>query len=409
MLFSEEERMRIRYLHYSIKKLEEAIEKEEEEFSLDDLNLVLEYTMILNINYENESHQKILKELDLTPTFQDQLENREIEINDLMFECARALWVLAKGYYALSEHYEDEEDWENAVIAMVESSKMYKTAAYFSAAAVYQNDKGRLLNPEELELNSEEARNWAQSIAAAWEEAKNNLYFASKLYSGLSMLSKRIFYLKKHEEKKRQKIRAQFHYDMGRACHLKGQASLESSITPINKEKIKKLRQKAQFYYDKAKEIWDYMLTNLKDLDKEEKENIKINITVVDDFIKELSEEKLDYEEIKRIQDPEPVIVVPENLAPFVPKSTVFLTKFVPKDLNIRRFKNFQKKKLDKKIPYSKKEKLLDKKAGIIRTINELKTLNENEEIELERFAELMEKYSTKLEMIDTAIEKLSK
>jgi len=291
----------------------------------------------------------------------------------------------------------------------VECSKIYKTAAYFSAATVYQNDKGTLLSAEELELTSEEARVWAQSIAASWEENKNNIYFASKLYSGLSLLSKRLFYLRKHEEKKRQKVRAQFHYDMGRACHLKAIASLESSIASINQEKVRKQKQKAQFYYLKAREIWEGMLENLKNLDQEEKESIENNISVVQENIKEIDDEVLDYEEIKKIQDPEPIIIIPENLAPFVPKSTVYLTKFIPKDLNIKRFKNFQRKKLEKKIPYSKKEKLLDQRAGILRTINELKLLKENKEIELEKFADLMEKYSTKLEMIDTAIEKLSK
>jgi len=170
-----------------------------------------------------------------------------------------------------------------------------------------------------------------------------------------------------------------------------------------------KLRQKAQFYYLKAKDIWENMINNLKDLSNDEEENIKNNISIINDYIKEIKEEQLDYEEIKRIQDPEPVIIIPENLAPFVPKSTVYLTKFVPKDLNIKRFKNFQKKKLEKKIPYSRKEKLLDKKAGIIRTINELKIMNENKEVDIDKFAELMEKYSIKIQMIDTAIKKLSK
>jgi hypothetical protein len=407
--FPDEVMQRIRWLHYKIKNsIEESLEKEED-FSLDDLNLVLEYTMILNINYKNESHQRILKELDITPIFHDSAENRDIEINDILFEITRALWVLARSYSKLSENYENDEEWENAVVAMVEASKIYKTAAYFSAATTYQQDKGTVLSSEELELSSEETRAWAQGVAAAWEESKKNIYFASKLYSGLSLLSKRIFYLKKHKEKKRQQIRAQFHYDMGRACHLKATASIESSITPINKEKVTKLEQKANFYYLKAKEIWESMIENLGDLTTEEQEIIEHNIEIVDYHIKELDLEPLDYEEIKKIQDPEPVIVVPENLAPFVPKSTVYLTKFVPKDLNIRRFKNFQRKKLEQKIPYSKKEKLLDKKAGIIRTVSELKQLQENKEIDAEKFAELMEKYSTKLEMIDTALEKLSK
>jgi len=43
-----------------------------------------------------------------------------------------------------------------------------------------------------------------------------------------------------------------------------------------------------------------------------------------------------------------------------------------------------------------------------VRTINELKLLKENKEIDIEKFAELLEKYTVKLNMIDTAIEKLA-
>ncbi|MFX0056955.1 MAG: hypothetical protein ACFE8J_01500 [Candidatus Heimdallarchaeota archaeon] len=402
-LFQEEELMqRIRYLHFKIKKLEEALEKEEENFTLDDLNLVLEYTRILNINYESEDHSKILKELDITPTFQDPLENnREIEIKDLMFECARVLWVMARAYTQISEKFEDDDDWENAIIAMVESSKIYKTAAYFSAASVHQDDIGISLNSENLELNSEEARVFAQSVAALKEENSNNIYFSSKLYAGLSALSKRLFYLRKHEEKKKQQLRAQFHFDMGKSCQLKAQASLESSITTVNQAKVKRLQQKANFYYNKAQEIWNEMLDNLSNLSNEERENIELNLSIVKESLKSNKVESLEYDEIK--------IIIPENLAPFVPKTTIYLTKFVPKDLNVKRFKSFQKKKIEQKIPYSKKEKLIDKRAGIIRTLNELKALKESNEIDIDKFAELMEKYSTKLKMIDTAMEKLAK
>ncbi|MFW9937599.1 MAG: hypothetical protein ACFFD5_08110 [Candidatus Thorarchaeota archaeon] len=408
--FQEELMQRIRYLHFKIKKLEEALEKSEENFTLDDLNLVLEYTRILNLNYENESHLKILKELDITPNFQDPLENnREIIIKDLMFECARVLWIMARAYSQISEKFEEDDDWENSIIAMVESSKMYKTAAYFSAASIYQDDIGTSLNSENLELNSEESRVFAQSIAALKEENHNNIYFSSKLYSGLSVLSKRLFYLKKHEEKKKQQLRAQFHFDMGKSCQLKAQASLESSITTVNQEKVKKLKQKANFYYEKAQEIWKEMLEDLTNISSEERENIELNVSVVRDLLNDNKIESLEYEEIKKIQDPEPIIVIPENLAPFVPKTTIYLTKFVPKDLNIKRFKSFQKKKIEQKIPYSKKEKLIDKRAAVVRTLNELKALRESNEIEIEKFAELTEKYSTKLKMIDTAMEKLAK
>jgi hypothetical protein len=408
--FEQEVMQRIRYLHFKIKKIEEALEKEEETFSLDDLNLILEYTKILNLNYQNENHSKILNELDITKNLLDPLENnREVVIQDLMFECARALWVMGRAYTKISENFEEEGDWENAVIAMVESSKIFKTSAYFSASAIHQKEIGTSLTSENLELNSEEARVLAQSIAAIREETSNNVYFASKLYSGLSSLSKRIFYLKKHEEKKKQQLRAQFHFDMGKACQLKAKASFESSITTINQEKVKKLQEKAKFYYMKAEEIWEDMLMNLSDIHAEEKENLELNISIVREFIKELKVDVLDYIEIKKIQDPEPIIIIPENLAPFVPKNIIYLTKFVPKDLNIKRFKAFQSKKLEQKIPYSKREKLIDKKAGIVRTINELKSLKESKEIDASKFAELMEKYSTKLKMIETAIEKIAK
>ena len=195
---------------------------------------------------------------------------------------------------------------------------------------------------------------------------------------------------------------------MGKACQLKAQASLESSITNINKDKVVKLQQKANFYYMKSEEIWNEMLSSVSDISSEEKINIELNLSVVKDIINEIELAPLGYDEIKRIQDPEPIIIIPENLAPFVPKSTIYLTKFVPKDLNIKRFKSFQKKKIEQKIPYSKRERLIDKKAGIVRTINELKVLNESKEIDVEKFAELMEKYSTKLKMIETAIGKLA-
>jgi hypothetical protein len=407
--FTEEVMQRIRYLHFKIKKIEEALDKEEESFNLDDLNLVLEYTKTLNINYQNEDNIKILNELDLTPTFLEPLENnREIQIRDLMFECARTLWVMARAYLHISEKFEEEEDWEDSIIAMVECSKIFKTRAYFSAASINQHDIGLTLSSENLELNSEEARILAQSIAALKEENSNNIYYASKLYAGLSSLSKRLFYLKKHEEKKKQQLRAQFHFDMGKACQLKAKASLESSITNINTDKVKKLQQKANFYFLKSEEIWNEMISNVSDLSSEERDNIELNLSVVKDIMKEFTLEPLSYDDIKRIQDPEPIIIIPENLAPFVPKSTIYLTKFVPKDLNIKRFKSFQKKKIEQKIPYSKRERLMDKKAGIVRTISELKLLKEKKEIDVEKFAELMEKYSTKLKMIETAIEKVA-
>ena len=97
--FSDEETlMRIRYLHFKIKHLEENLEKNEEEIDLDDLNYVLEYTRILNINYGTDDQQRILKGLDITPIFHDPEESIDIQIHDIMYECARVMWVLARAY-----------------------------------------------------------------------------------------------------------------------------------------------------------------------------------------------------------------------------------------------------------------------------------------------------------------------
>ncbi len=408
--FTEEEILqRIRYLHFKIKHLEKALFKQEEDIDLEELNFILEYTKILNINYGQDNHTSILKRFEITQLFHDPEIDKDIQITDIMFECARVLWILAKLYSQISEKFENEEQYQNAIIAMVESSKMYKSAAYFSASAVNQHEIGETLKSENLELNSEETRIIAQSIAASKEENHNNIYFASKLYAGLSALSKRLFYLRKHNEKKKQQIRAQFHYDMGKACYLKAQASIESSITTINQEKVGRLKQKANFYYKKAEQIWKGMLDSLSEISPEERSTINDNITVVREHINQNDVDELDYNEIKKIQDPEPIIVVPENLAPFVPKSIIYMTKFVPKDVNEKRFVKFKQQKLEKKIPYSKKEKLLDKKAGVLRTINELKLLRENKELNIEKYTEMMEKYSTKIVMIDTALEKLGK
>ncbi|MBN1215840.1 MAG: hypothetical protein JXA99_10425 [Candidatus Lokiarchaeota archaeon] len=408
--FTEEEILqRIRYLHFKIKHLEKALFKQEEDIDLEELNFVLEYTKILNINYGQDNHTSILKRFEITQLFHDPEIDKDIQITDIMFECARVLWILAKLYSQISEKFENEDQYQNAIIAMVESSKMYKSSAYFSAAAVNQHEIGETLKSENLELNSEETRIIAQSIAASKEENHNNIYFASKLYAGLSALSKRLFYLRKHNEKKKQQIRAQFHYDMGKSCYLKAQASIESSITTINQEKVGRLKQKANFYYKKAEQIWKGMLDSLSDISPKERSTINDNIAVVREHINQNSVDELDYNEVKKIQDPEPIIVVPENLAPFVPKSIIYMTKFVPKDVNEKRFVKFKQQKLEKKIPYSKKEKLLDKKAGVLRTINELKLLRENKELDIDKYTEMMEKYSTKIVMIDTALEKLGK
>ena len=61
-------------------------------------------------------------------------------------------------------------------------------------------------------------------------------------------------------------------------------------------------------------------------LSEEEKDHINLNLSIVEENIKENEIEQLNYEEIKKIQDPEPIIIIPENLAPFVPKNIIYFT-----------------------------------------------------------------------------------
>jgi hypothetical protein len=87
--FPLEKMQKIRFLHYKIKTLEDALWKNKE-FSFSDLNHVLDYIQILNINYKTQSQIKILKELDISNTFYDPIDKKEINVWDLIFECSRA-------------------------------------------------------------------------------------------------------------------------------------------------------------------------------------------------------------------------------------------------------------------------------------------------------------------------------
>lgn len=400
---------RIRFLHYKIKHIEEALRKEHEDFKLDDLGYILDYVRILNVNYKTQSQIKIFKELEITPTFYDPLENREIEIWDLTFECARVLWVLARAYAHLSEKFEAEGKMKNAIIAMAECSKIYKTATYFSSACTRQEDVGFSLYADNLEVNSEEARIFAQSLSAQREEDKNNFFLASQMYAGLSALSKRFYFLKEHNKKKKQHLKAQFNYDMGKACYLEAKALSKSSIALENGEKIKKLKQKSNYYLSNAEEKWENMLKKPKNLSKSELGNLRVNLSIVNENIIENDVEILAYKDIKNIQNPELFIAVPENIGVFVPRSIMYLAKYRSRDLNFGRYKEYKISKLELGSRQSKIEKLLNKKAGIGRTIKQLKFLYEKNDIDINIFFELLEKYEIKLEMIKSNIEKLKK
>ncbi|MEJ2295343.1 MAG: hypothetical protein P8Y23_11340, partial [Candidatus Lokiarchaeota archaeon] len=115
----------------------------------------------------------------------------------------------------------------------------------------------------------------------------------------------------------------------------------------------------------------------------------------------------LDYESVKHIQDPEPIIIVPENLSGHIPKVVDFLRRYPYRDHSVRRLKRFRTIKFEEKITLNKKSELLNRKATLGRLINELKYLYDNNDIDIDKYMELLEKYKTKINDLNSAIEML--
>ena len=108
-----------------------------------------------------------------------------------------------------------------------------------------------------------------------------------------------------------------------------------------------------------------------------------------------------------KIQDPEPLIIVPENLAPFIPRTTSYLTKYKQADLNFDAYLRYKNLMSDVLVNFNKIDELKNTKAGLGRTIKQLKILYENNDIDINSFTELFEKYSIKLESIENAMQNL--
>jgi hypothetical protein len=404
--FSPTTMQQIRFYHFKIKKLEKVLERNED-FSFSELNNIIDYIKILNVNYKTQSQIKIFKELDITPSFYDPIAKKEIKIWDLIFECSRALWISAKAYSFLANKFETENLMERAIVAMVECSKMFKTAAYFSAACTRQEDKGIALSVDNLELNSEEARILAQNLATISEEKKGNFSMASNLSAGLSALTKRLAFLRKYNIYKEYQFKGQYNYDMGRACSLKSKYFIKVSPEGQNEDKIENLQKKANYYYLKAEEIWESMLNKFDDLSEIQREGLRNNLSIVNNNIIENDVERINDAEALEIQDPEPLIIIPENLAPFVPRTTNFLTKYKQSDLNFDAYLRYKNLMSEVTINSNKIEELKNSKAGIGRTLKQLRILYDNNDIDINSFTELFEKYSIKLEAIESAIKNL--
>jgi len=272
--FSEEHMQQIRYCYYKIKKLEDLLKDDISIITMEMINNIYKYITLLNVNYKLYSQIKILKDLDIQPSFYDSIDNREIKIWDLNFECARALWVLAQAYSFMSKNYEKENMTQNAVLCMVQCSKAYKTASYFSTAHTRQEDIGICLSAEYLELKSEESRFLAQHLAIRIEEEENKNYaLTSKMYSGLVALLKRFYYLKQHEPRKIQQLQALINYYNGKACLMKARSLSYPSFNQQYSKETQLYLQKANYYFLKAENIWEDLVTHSEELSDERKGN----------------------------------------------------------------------------------------------------------------------------------------
>jgi hypothetical protein len=403
--FSEDIMQKIRFLHYKIKSIEEIMHHTNENFKISDLNFVHQYINFLNCNYKTYSQVKILRELDLEPIFYDPIQDRDIQIWDLMLECGRVLCILAKAYTQLSQKFESRNDFTNAITCMVECSKAFKTAAYFTAAQTRQEDIGTYLSAENLELKSEEARIVAQNLAIKKED--DNLYLSSQLYSGLAALLNRFQYLKSHEIVKQNQIKALINYYRGKACHLKAKAIIRSSSDKekYNDFKVLNLQKKANFYFIESEEIWENILQNEHEISKKQKIQIKHYLASVNEDVMENDVEMIHSAEADKIPDPEPFVAIPENIAYCIPKFTDYLMNYPS---TVIEKKTIRKVSLEQGSKSNELKSLINQKAGIGRTIKQLKTFYKNGDIDINKFTELFEKYSTKQKTIEERIEELN-
>ena len=204
-------------------------------------------------------------------------------------------------------------------------------------------------------------------------------------------------------------MKAQFHYDLGKACHLKAKYLIESSNKGHNDENIENLQKKANYYFLKAEEIWENMLNKFKELSATEKDNIRVNLSIVNEDIMENDVVSINDKKAIKIQDPYPFIIAPENVAPFLPRTTQFLTRFKSRDLDFRSYWIYKNLISDMIFDFNKLEYLKNKKSAVGRTLKELKVLYENNDIDINMFTYLLEKYSNKLKMIENEVDKLQK
>ncbi|MHA1456055.1 MAG: hypothetical protein ACTSR5_08750 [Promethearchaeota archaeon] len=246
--FNEDIMQKIRFLHYKVKAIEDLLQKRDSEINIDNLQLLHEYANFLNVNYKTQSQIKILRELDISPSFYD---------------------------------------FNNAISCMINCSKAFKTAAYFSAAQTRQENTGTVLSAENLEIKSEETRIIAQHLAI--KKDSDDLFLTSKMYSGLAALLNRLHFLKQYESIEENQLRALISYYKGKACHLKakGMVNSSSNVEIYDDINVINLQKKANYYFIYCEEIWEKLLKNHHEVPEDQIDQIKNYLVTVNEEIME--------------------------------------------------------------------------------------------------------------------------
>jgi len=107
------------------------------------------------------------------------------------------------------------------------------------------------------------------------------------------------------------------------------------------------------------------------------------------------------------IDNPEPIVIIPENIPFIAPKSTMYLTRFPSTRLEQSELQELLKFNTNTKFRINEFESLRNEKAAIGRVIKQLQFLYDNRDIDISTFSELFEKYSKKEKIVEEALQKI--
>ena len=229
------------------------------------------------------------------------------------------------------------------------------------------------------------------------------------MYSGLVALLKRFYYLKQHEPKKMQQLQALISYYMGKSCLMRARSLSNPSFNPQHSKEVQLFLQKANYYFFQAENIWEDLVTHSEELSDERRKQLISYLSLVNKEIIENDVPTIKNIDAKMIENPEPIVIIPENVSFIAPKSLMYLTRFPSTKLEQNELQELLKFNTDTKFRINEFESLRNEKAAIGRVIKQLQFLYDNRDIDITTFSELFEKYSKKDKIVEDAMQKIKK